>query len=197
MKECENLPTTLVPPIYPFFDAPADVERRCTAVVQLYIKGFTPSQILDEMKIQEIRVPDNYDIHDVSRDIEIEMIRIRKDNAVALTNALNLEVLRLDQLFSVMYGLGMAGDVRAADEARKLLVERSRLLGLYKTSTPKEADWRDRVIELLDSGKITIEDLKKELGDELAGEVLTIRGYSRDKDQSDDIIDGTATEVAG
>lgn len=186
------LPNLLLPIANPRRSDTPEMEKRRTVVMQLYLSGLNSSQIYERM----IEVDNNYTQRMVAEDIEMEMIKIRRENAQAIVSALNLEIMRLDQLFSVMFAQGLTGDVKSATEARKIIEERAKLLGLYKVGTPKNSDWRDKVLELLESGKVTIEQLKKELGDELTGEILAIRGHKRDKSSSADVIDGTAKEVA-
>jgi hypothetical protein len=69
------------------------------------------------------------------------------------------------------------GELKAAQDEAKLLM-------LYEM-TVRVKDWRDEVIALLKDGRITPEDVTRELGDELATELFNAAGIPAGQSRED------------
>jgi hypothetical protein len=199
MDELEETPTSLQVLDQPVRAISIDIvetDIRRSKVVDLFVSGLNPKEILSRMIENGDKIPSNYNAEIVRRDLDTELMRVRKQNANTLVHSMNIELMRLDKIFNVMYEMAIGGDVKAAKEAISIIDMRAKLLGLYRISDVKPQDWREKVVQLLNEGKISIEDLKKELGDELAGEIIIARGTRASQGEQTGYIDGIVKEVA-
>lgn len=107
---------------------------------------------------------------DVIRTLE----EYRSEISESLTEVLELEVSRLDALLAAVWEKAVAGKYEAIDRVLKIMDRRARHLGLDKAS--EEHDWRSEIVNLLRQGKITMLQVRQELGDELAQQLIEYVG---------------------
>lgn len=88
-----------------------------------------------------------------------------------------LELERLDRLFLAVYPAAISGSFEAVDRALKVMARRARLLGLDAIEKA-EISWREEVISLIRSGRVTSEQVIEELGLDLASELFVSAGIS-------------------
>ena len=196
--ELDETPTSLQVLDQPIHALSVDIintDIRRSRVVDLYVSGLSPKEIFAKLAIDNA-LPERYNVEMIRRDLDAELMKIRRQNTGTLVHSMNIELMRLDKIFNKMYSMALDGDVKAAKEAISIIDMRAKLLGLYRTSDVKPQDWRDKVVQLLNEGKISVEDLKKELGDELAGEILVTRGSGSSASEQTGIINGSFKEVA-
>jgi hypothetical protein len=173
-------------------------ELRKKKEIELYISGKSYPEIVDIIKADEVLTsPPEYDAHTVALDIHTELKRIKQENSERLVNALNIEIIRLDKIFSPMFDAALEGDWKAANVALNIIKERAKLLRLYGPTELRVTDWRDKILKLLDEGKITVEEINERFGNEIARQIFDRRRDSPNRSRDDSVIDGTVSEVAG
>ena len=86
-----------------------------------------------------------------------------------LIEVAEIELARLDDLLGAVWEKAKAGSLESIDRALKIMDRRARMLGLDKEIAP---DWRVEIVHLLRAGQVTMEDVRKELGDELAATII-------------------------
>ena len=92
----------------------------------------------------------------------------------SLTDVLELEVARLDALLTAVWDKAVAGKYEAIDRVLKIMDRRAKHLGLDKAS--EESDWRNEIVMLLKAGRVTMVQIREELGDDLAQQIIEYSG---------------------
>jgi hypothetical protein len=67
---------------------------------------------------------------------------------------------------------GQAGDPRFLDGIQWCIEQRLKIFGIYEATKLKIFGWQDEVLALIRDGRITLDDARQELGDELATELF-------------------------
>ena len=150
------------------------VLERQKECLELRTQGMTYRQIAEFMMQKGIELPSTWDERYVWRDVNTAISKLQREINESSKFVVALELQRLDQLLLVAMNLATGGDLRAIDRVLKIMDRRSQYLGL---DTPKQVevkDWRSDIIDLMRDGRITIIDVRNELGDELAKEVISI-----------------------
>lgn len=154
-------------------------EERFRRVMDLRRSGTSLSDILESLVAEFGRdsLPPGYSVQHIAADISSYMT-LYYDRLGQTTNELRaLELDRLDQLLLGIWRPALNGNLKAIDRALKISELRSRLAGLFApTST---IDWKIEVRQLLDSGVITLDQVRRELGDELAIQVIQTPAVSK------------------
>lgn len=147
--------------------------------MELRIAGLNYKDILAQLVVEfGDRLPPNYNTFALSKDVTRSLNIIKDKVREKSHEIMELELLRLDSMEMVMLDKAMGGDVKAANLVLRIMERRSRYLGLDKPSQVTVRDWRSEVIELVKAGKVTMDDVRRELGDELAGQVIESGGIS-------------------
>lgn len=165
-------------------------------VLDMRIKGFTYQEILSEMKKKYGN--DKYTLNTIHFDVGIVLDDLRNIVKEEAEDILHIELNRLDNMQKAIYERALDGDLKAITMVLKIMTQRASLLGLNKPREIKIRDWRSDILDLVKTGKITIEQVRQEIGDELTTELLESRNDSGD--QSGEVEEGTfaeTVEVAG
>jgi hypothetical protein len=139
-----------------------------------------------------------YDGSRACKDVKDALLYARTNMAETATEIIELELERLDKMFMVAYNLALSGSFPAIETALKIMNKRAMYLGLYKPKAVQVSDWRTEILNLIRSGKITLSQVKEQLGDEmtsslLSGDNLMITdGIAKEEDI---IIDGQFSET--
>lgn len=157
--------------------APAKItrEERAARCFQLRKAGYDydtiATMIEDEWTERGIfhELPASWGKRYAHSDVTVIMQRNRDTIQDTILEILELEVARLDQLLASVWERATGGHLESIDRVLKIMDRRARLLGLDKTV---EQDWRTEIIALLRTGQVTLEDVRKELGDELAASII-------------------------
>lgn len=182
---------------------------RITEVLNLRIMGLSYPEIANMMnrkydtKVQRktVNMPNVYTAAVVSRDIceALEVTRnIMQETAQKL---IEIEDMRLDTLYASNIGLALEGSVKHANLILRISERRAKLHGLDKVNV-NVTDWRTQIIDLLKSGRISIESVRKELGDDLFRELANTGGIflpeskTTREEAGSDFIEGSFAEVA-
>lgn len=96
-------------------------ERRAKAV-QMRIAGISPTIIAENLGYSSSAA--------VIKDITRSMQKAAKAEQMASEQLLQIEIDRLDRLMASIWGKALSGDVKAVDQAEKLIARRCSLLGL-------------------------------------------------------------------
>jgi len=86
-----------------------------------------------------------------------------------------LELERLDRLFLAIYRTAIQGNLDAIDRILRIMTRRAKLLGLDAVEQA-EVSWREEIIVLLKTGRVTPEIVLSELGRDLASELFITAG---------------------
>lgn len=176
-------------------------QRRARAL-ELRLAGMTFRRITEIIK-QEFGddCPPSYNERHCWNDIDDELRRQRAEISENASAVLDLELQRLDQLLLVAMNRAMGGDMKAVDRVLKIMERRSRFLGLDVPVEHKVNTWQNEIIDLLRQGKITVEEVRKELGDELFKRIadtgsigLLESGEAQDSEL--EIIEGRVAELS-
>ena len=104
------------------------------------------------------------------KDVTAMMAELRNSMAETVLEIAELEMSRLDALLQAVWEKAIGGKYEAIDRALKIMDRRAKLLGLDKTR--EASDWRQEILTLLEAGKITMAQVRKELGDDLATQLV-------------------------
>ncbi|MFG1709222.1 hypothetical protein ACFLIM_39130 [Nonomuraea sp. M3C6] len=96
-------------------------ERRAKAV-QMRIAGISPTIIAENLGYSSSAA--------VIKDITRSMQKAAKAEHIASEHLLQIEIDRLDRLMASVWAKALGGDVKAVDQAEKLIARRCALLGL-------------------------------------------------------------------
>lgn len=109
----------------------------------------------------------------VYKDISTILNEYRSGYQETVLEVAEMEIHRLDELQTAVWTKAKTGSLEAIDRVLKIMDRRAQLIGLDK---PVKIDWRIEVKALLDAGKVSLEDVRRELGDELATNVIESYG---------------------
>lgn len=154
-------------------DLSSDTILRRNKVLELRIAGISYDDILIELrKDKRLSLPSTYFVAEVRVDIIRSIEEIRSKSADYALEILEIDLLRMENLLMVYYNKALSGDAAAANLTLRIMERRSKVLGLDTPRRVNVHDWRSEVIELYKSGKLTRDQIEKELGNELAGKLF-------------------------
>ena len=163
-------PEHTIPSVLSFVQL-SDEERRAQ-VWERRLKGFSYEAIAREMREQfsAESLPKNWSAKTVYADCVAILAQIRDEYSETAAEAANIELGRFDELLNAVWENAKAGDVRSVQVALDISRERRKMLGL---DPPErfQVDWRVQVVELLQKGLVTPQEIAAEFGDEGLGEV--------------------------
>jgi len=140
-------------------------------------------------------IPPGYTWRHVWSDMDRVIKQIDEETHENANQVLAIELERLDKLLEVCMASAMAGDMKAVDRVLAIMQRRSKYLGLDKPTEYQINDWRTQILELLRSGKITLEDVRKELPDELFRQIAESRSVGllegRETSEQSPILEGS------
>lgn len=148
-----------------------DEERRAH-VWERRLKGFSYEAIAREMRetFAPSSLPKNWGPKQVYADCAAILAQVRDEFSETAAEAVNIELGRFDELLNAVWENAKAGDVRSVQVALDISRERRKMLGL---DSPEkfQVDWKVQVVELLQKGLVTPQEIADEFGDEGLGEV--------------------------
>ena len=154
-------------------DLSSDTILRRNRVLELRVAGLSYGDILVELKKDKrLSLSPGFSENSVIVDIVRSIEEIRSKSADYALEILEIDLLRMENLLMVYYNKALAGDVAAANLTLRIMERRARVLGLDTPRKVEVRDWRSEVIELYKSGKLTRDQIEKELGNELAGKLF-------------------------
>lgn len=163
-------PEHTIPSVLSFVQL-SDEERRAQ-VWERRLKGFSYEAIAREMREQfsPESLPKNWGPKQVYADCSAVLAQINNEFRESAVEMVNVELGRFDELLNAVWENAKAGDVRAVQTALEISRERRKMLGL---DSPEkfQVDWRVQVVELLQKGLVTPQEIAAEFGDEGLGEV--------------------------
>jgi len=130
-----------------------ETAKRRKEVLRLRREGHTYREIAErvEEKWGKDRVPKSWGPRHAHKDVKRELDKYREDLRESVESLVELEVQRIEKLFTTYYPAAREGDKDAAKECRKLMERKAELLGLdeaeeYVISPGEEAfsfGWAD------------------------------------------------------
>lgn len=182
---------------------PANIKTalRKAKALELRIAGLTYRQIAEYIKKEfGDDCPASYSERHCWNDIDDE---IRKNRAQMQENTgqiIDIELQRLDKMLVVMMNQALSGDQKAVDRVLKIMERRSRYLGLDMPIEHKVNTWQTEIIQLIKEGRLSLEDARKELGDELFARIVESGSIGflesgKVENDSSEIIEGEMAEL--
>ncbi|NPU89992.1 MAG: hypothetical protein HPY87_08970 [Fervidobacterium sp.] len=175
-------------------------------ILAMRVAGLSIEKMYDKL-ISEYRelVPDNYSKNDIMEELDEELSKWRIRTRASAENVIPLEVNRLDELFAKSFELANDHDIPPRDRVSAIrtcimiMERRARLLGLDKPKSVEIQDYRLEIVKWLREGRITEDDVRKELGDEFVKRLIGA-GYYRDVEdgessQQSDVVNGKFVSV--
>lgn len=144
-----------------------DILKRQLDAVEMRKQGMSYRAIADRLEVS---------FQQVQRDVTEELKRLAALNLNAADELRQLELERLDRIIAGMDHWVQAGNAQAAMATLKAMDTRAKLLGLYAPEKVQAITWQDEIINLLRTGQITPEQVKAEIGNELAKDLFIAVG---------------------
>jgi len=153
-------------------------KRRVDMEIRLRVSGFSYREIVEAVKQQfdPNHLPAQYSESTISQDISRVYKRMDELDRETLRVARRMDLQRLDSMMMVTFNRALGGDLKAVKATLEIMERRSKLLGLDKPTTVQVKDWRSEILDLIRSGKVTIDDVKREFGTQIAREIIESGG---------------------
>ena len=148
----------------------AIIENRRHMVAELRLRGATQREIIELLAKQGMTNNGKpWSVGIINRDIQ------HLENEWRKAAVRDMSTLKSNQLAEIRSARRQAWKDKNLAEVRQLIKLEIDLLG---TAAPTRHDvtWRSEVMELVTSGRVTIEQVEQELGDELATELFNAAG---------------------
>lgn len=154
--------------------SPAKVRRleRASRAFQLRKAGYDYQDIADIIEAEwedaglSTELPDSWGKRFARKDVMNVMTDLRNTMAESVLEIVELDLSRLDDMLASVWTKAIEGKYEAIDRVLKIMDRKARIVGYDKSLN--SSDWRLEILELLETGKITMAQVRKELGDELA-----------------------------
>lgn len=146
--------------------------------LRLRLSGMQYREIAEAMIARYGRdaLPGSYDERFAWRDVQDEMKKHRSMIADTVNDLRIIESERLDQIQLSIMPEVLKGNLKAIDRMIRIMDHRAKLFGLYAPAQLKVQDWRTEILDLVKSGKITIEQVEQEIGPEYTQQLLNAGG---------------------
>lgn len=144
----------------------AEMEQRVTQVYRMMLAGATRGDVLAyTAKHYEISTRQTDTLIQRAREQIAVQAKVVRDYEFALVLARN------NELYKDSYRL------RDLRECRQLIDQRAKLIGLYPVEK-FQVDWRIEVVQLVEQGKVTPEQVRAEFGDDIYSELFERTGQT-------------------
>lgn len=177
------------------------VEKRRSRSLDLRLQGLTFRDIYLVIK-QEFpnACPPSYSERHAWNDVDFMLRQQAKHTSETAEQVLQLELGRLDQLLAMCMSKALGGDMKAVDRVLYIMQRRAKYLGLDKPQTYIVNTWQNEIIQLIKQGKLTIGQVRQELGDELTQRLLESGSVSIPQsgavEDQGDVLDGEFVAAA-
>lgn len=144
---------------------------RRSLISKYRVEGMTYEAITERV-IKELGIdnlPRNYDAAECYKDMQQFLDKMRTQSQETINEIINLETLRLDTYLQNLKNNILNGDVRSIEAALKIGERRAKLLGL---DAAIKVDWKVEIAGLFNRGLMSLDEIKKELGDDLFDEFI-------------------------
>lgn len=154
------------------FSGPAlTLAQRRYAAMKLRQQGFDFYQVAEEMKVRfpELQGTDGspgYDALAAWNDVNQMLANFREELRESAPDVVMLESQRLDEMTRSLWPKVVAGRERAIELVLKIQERRAKMLGIDSAT---QVDWKIEIATLYENGSISLEDIRKNLGDDLFG----------------------------
>lgn len=153
--------------------------KREQLALELRIQGLKYRDIPGALRqVPGIDVPASYNERHAWEDVQAAIDFNRKVTEENVTTMLEIEGERLEHMLAVIMPQVNMGDLKSIDRALKIMERKARLFGLDQPHQVTVRDWRTELIELIKSGKITLQQAREGLGnDELYRQLVESGGF--------------------
>lgn len=142
-------------------------EERQALVWERRLRGMSYGGIAADLRntFNASVLPADYNAKAVYKDIMAVMGRMRNEYSETALEMVGIELNRFDKLLDGVWDAATAGDLNAVDRVLAISRERRKMVGL---DSPEKfaVDWRIQVIDLLQRGVVTPQDVITEFGEE-------------------------------
>jgi hypothetical protein len=154
------------------------MQKRVDIEVRLRLNGFSYREIVEAVRgqIDPNQLPEKYSEDTVNQDLYKHYKRLDEMDRESIRIARRMDLQRLDSLLMVAFNKALGGDLKATEVTLKVMERRAKLLGMDRPSTVQIKDWRSEVLDLIRSGKVTVEDVRQEFGTQIARDILESGG---------------------
>lgn len=144
-------------------------------VWELRLQGYSYPAIAKEMKERfalEL-LPKGWGAKHVYADCTAVLVQVQDEYRESAAEMVDVELNRFDQLLKGIWERATSGDLQAIDRAIDISKERRKMLGL---DNPErfQVDWRVAIVDLMQKGTVTPDDVAQEFGVEVLGELNRI-----------------------
>lgn len=148
-----------------------NVYLRRSKIAELRIEGMTYEAITNELidSFGADNLPSNYDAGNCYDDMQAYLNSVKIKSTETINEIVTVETLRLDVYLQRLKDNINAGDVRSIETALKISERRSKLLGL---DSAIKIDWKIEIGMAVSKGLITLNDVRKELSEDMYFEFL-------------------------
>lgn len=108
--------------------------------------------------------PESYDSRSAYLDLQRLLDEMRSELSESLPDVIALEASRLDEMLKALWPNVLKGRERSIEIALRVMERRAQMLGLDSGIT---IDWRIELVGLMNSGAITTDEVRAQLGSEL------------------------------
>lgn len=108
--------------------------------------------------------PESYDSRSAYLDLQRLLDEMRSELSESLPDVIALEASRLDEMLKALWPAVLRGRERSIEIALKVMERRAQMLGL---DSGIKIDWRIELVGLMNSGVLTDEEVRAQLGQEL------------------------------
>ena len=157
----------------PVFAIPSLSDReRIAHVWEMRLRGYSHEAIALEMasRFPAELLPKGWSAKSVYADCQAALNQVSDEYRETALEMVQIELSRFDKLQAAVWDAAEAGDIKAVEAALSISRERRKLLALDE---PEKfvVDWRVQVINLLQGGQVTPQQIESELGSEALVEI--------------------------
>lgn len=170
------------------------LEERRQRVLALRVAGFTLQQIADQIeKEYGEKLPRVYNTQIVHNDLTVVLQRRDIESSKFILETKQIELERLDALWLVAYNMALGGDIKAMAMCIKIMERKAKFIGADAPEKLNVRDWRTEILELIRSGKFSIEQVRDELGTEIYTRLLE---SGNDNGVEGSVVDSESRDVS-
>jgi hypothetical protein len=166
-----------------------NTQQRKDIVLGLRQKGWTYAEIVQEMFATHSNItPKSYSRRHAWEDVNEEIEKMRRENKESAATLVEIENLRLNNLYKEIEEVVVTFEeddehntvkkinLKAVDRLLKISEKLALLNGLNKPVEHKITDWRSEIIEFLKQGRLTMEQIRLEMGEDAVKQIIEAGG---------------------
>lgn len=141
-------------------------EERRRSVAEALKAGYTYRAIAEALDAS---------VGTVANDVKTLIDRWQKEQVNSAGEWIALQIVRLETALNAIWQDVLNGDLAAIGRMQALIDQEARLKGYDK---PLKVEWQSEVLALVLAGKVTLDEVRAELGSDLATELFASTGLN-------------------